>query len=147
MSFKTTLRGLSLFLGLVAAVAPALAALPPVTVYKDARCGCCAAWARHLSDAGFDVSTRDVTDLPARKRALGVPAKLGSCHTAEVGGYVVEGHVPAAAIKRLLQERPAAAGLAVAGMPIGSPGMEGPNPEPYDVHLFGGDGTRVFARY
>ena len=146
MNFKTTLQSVSLCLGLVAA-APALAALPPVTVYKDAHCGCCAAWARHLSDAGFDVTSRDVTDLPERKQALGVPARLGACHTAQVGGYVVEGHVPAAAIKRLLQERPAAAGLAVAGMPIGSPGMEGPNPERYTVQMFDGNSTRIFERY
>lgn len=145
MRFKT-LQGLSLFLGMAAAV-PALAALPPVTVYKDARCGCCAAWVRHLIDAGFDVTTRDVTDLPERKRALGVPARLGACHTAEVGGYVVEGHVPAAAIKRLLQEKPAATGLAVAGMPMGSPGMEGPNPQHYEVQLFDGNGAKVFDRY
>ncbi|MFZ5533560.1 MAG: DUF411 domain-containing protein [Pseudomonadota bacterium] len=146
MHFKTPLQSVSLFLGMAAAV-PALAALPPVTVYKDARCGCCAAWVRHLSDAGFDVTSRDVTDLPERKQALSVPARLGSCHTAQVGGYVVEGHVPAASIKRLLQEKPAATGLAVPGMPIGSPGMEGPNPERYAVQLFDRNGMRVFDRY
>lgn len=146
MTSKTIRQGLFLFLGMAAAT-PALAALPPVTVYKDANCGCCTAWARHLSDAGFDVTTRDVTDLPERKRALGVPARLGSCHTAQVGGYVVEGHVPAASIKRLLQEKPAASGLAVPGMPIGSPGMEGPNPEHYEVRIFDAKSVRTFDRY
>ena len=146
MTFKTTRQGLFLFLGMAAATSVP-AALPPVTVYKDANCGCCTAWARHLSDAGFDVTSHDVTDLPERKQALGVPARLGSCHTAQVGGYVVEGHVPAAAIKRLLQENPAATGLAVPGMPIGSPGMEGPNPERYTVQLFDRNGMRVFERY
>lgn len=139
-------RGLALLLG-IAFTVPGLAALPPVSVYKDPRCGCCAAWARYLAQAGFAVTTHDVSDLPERKRALGVPAQLGSCHTAQVGPYVVEGHVPAAAIERLLREQPKAIGIAVAGMPVGSPGMEGPNPESYEVKLFDAHGERIFERY
>lgn len=139
-------RALALLLSL-AFTAPALAALPPVTVYKDPRCGCCAAWARYLTQAGFAVTTHDVSNMPERKQAAGVPAHLASCHTAQVGGYVVEGHVPAAAIERLLREQPKAIGIAVAGMPIGSPGMEGPNPEPYEVKLFDARGEQVFERY
>jgi hypothetical protein len=97
--------------------------------------------------AGFAVSVRDTGDLPAIKRRLGVPGGLASCHTAEVGGYVIEGHVPAGAVKRLLAEKPAATGLSVPGMPVGSPGMEGGASETYDVVLFGKQGRSVFARY
>lgn len=146
MKLIDTARGLALLLGLAFAV-PSLAALPPVTVYKDPRCGCCAAWVRYLTQAGFAVTAHDVSDLSERKRALGIPAQLNSCHTAQVGSYVVEGHVPAAAIERLLREQPKAIGIAVAGMPVGSPGMEGPNPESYEVKLFDARGERVFERY
>ncbi len=139
-------RGLALLLGL-AFVASSLASPPSVTVYKDSRCGCCAAWARYLTQAGFTVTTHDVSDLQERKRALGVPVQLNSCHTAQVGPYVVEGHVPAAAIERLLREQPKGIGIAVAGMPVGSPGMEGPNPQPYEVKLFDAHGEQVFERY
>lgn len=141
-----TARGLALLLGLAFA-ASSLASPPSVTVYKDPRCGCCAAWARYLTQAGFTVTTHDVSDLPDRKRALGVPAQLNSCHTAQVGPYVVEGHVPAAAIERLLREQPKAIGIAVARMPVGSPGMEGPNPQSYEVKLFDARGEQVFERY
>jgi hypothetical protein len=122
-------------------------ALPSVTVSKDPNCGCCGAWVAHLRQAGFSVSVRDTKELPAIKERLGVPSGLASCHTAEVSGYVVEGHVPADAIKRLLNEKPAATGLAVPGMPIGSPGMEGGTPEIYEVVLFGRQSQSVFARY
>lgn len=121
--------------------------LGAVTVSKDPNCGCCSGWVDHLRKAGFLVSVVDTNDMPAVKARLGVPSKLGSCHTAEVGGYVVEGHVPADAIARLLREAPRAKGLAVPGMPVGSPGMEGGTPQEYDVLLFGEDGHRVFARY
>lgn len=141
-----TARGLALLLGLAFA-ASSLASPPSITVYKDPRCGCCAAWARYLTQAGFTVTTHDVSDMPERKRAMGVPAQLNSCHTAQVGPYVVEGHVPAAAIERLLREQPKAIGIAVAGMPVGSPGMEGPNPQPYEVKLFDARGEQVFERY
>lgn len=129
---------------------PARAATrPEIIVHKDPSCGCCGAWIEHLRRAGFSATGRDVTDLRAIKQRLGVPADLASCHTAAVGGYVVEGHVPADAVARLLAERPAATGLAVPGMPIGSPGMEvaGMAPDSYDVILFGPDGTTTFARY
>ena len=99
-------------------------ALPEVVVHRDPSCGCCGAWAEHLRRAGFPVKIVETGDINAIKQRLGVPADLISCHTAEVGGYAVEGHVPAGAIRRLLAERPQAAGLAVPGMPIGSPGME-----------------------
>ena len=127
---------------------PAVAdALPQVTVHRDPGCGCCGAWVEHLQRAGFPTRVLETRDLDAVKRRLGVPDDLASCHTAEVQGYVVEGHVPAAAVRRLLAEKPPAAGLAVPGMPIGSPGMEGGKPEIYQVVLFGPQRRRVFARY
>ena len=122
-------------------------ALPEVVVHRDPSCGCCGAWADHLRRAGFPVNIIETGTLNAVKRRLGVPADLASCHTAEVAGYVIEGHVPAGAIQRLLAERPQAAGLAVPGMPIGSPGMEGGASDTYEVLLFGRQGRRVFARY
>ena len=125
----------------------AQAAAPAITVSKDPNCGCCTGWAEHLRQAGFAVNVVNTDDLPAIKTRLGVPADLASCHTAEVNGYVIEGHVPADAITRLLREAPAAKGLAVPGMPIGSPGMEGGAPETYEVVLFGGEARKVFARY
>ncbi|HEX2555887.1 MAG TPA: DUF411 domain-containing protein [Microvirga sp.] len=124
-------------------------ALPRVVVTKDPTCGCCAAWAEHLRGAGFPVEVVETAEIGRVKTRLGVPSALASCHTAEVGGYVVEGHVPAAEIRRLLAERPAARGLAVPGMPMGSPGMEmeGMEPDTYEVVLFGPSGQRRFARY
>lgn len=123
--------------------------LPPVVVHKDPSCGCCGAWVDHLRGAGFQVSVTETDEMTAIKARLGVPQKLASCHTAEVGGYTIEGHVPADEIKRLLAERPAAKGLAVPGMPVGSPGMEvaGANPDRYEVVLFGQEGQRTFAQY
>jgi hypothetical protein len=123
--------------------------LPPVTVYKSPTCGCCSAWAEHMEAAGFPVETVDVADLGAVKAEHGIPPQYGSCHTATVGGYAVEGHVPAEDVKRLLAERPAAAGLAVPGMPIGSPGMETPGrpAEAYDVLLVADGEASVFARH
>ena len=122
--------------------------LPTVAVTKDPSCGCCAKWVDHLRQAGFTVT---VTEGPvtAVKARLGVPRELASCHTALVDGYVVEGHVPADAIKRLLAERPNGTGLAVPGMPAGSPGMEveGRDPATYAVILFGPEGRTAFARY
>jgi hypothetical protein len=118
-----------------------------ITVHKDPACGCCSGWVEHLQKAGFKTKVRDTRDLDAVKRRLGVPDDLAACHTAEMAGYVVEGHVPAAALKRLLAEKPKAAGLAVPGMPIGSPGMEGGKPEKYDVILFGPDGRRTYMSF
>jgi hypothetical protein len=118
-----------------------------ILVHKDPDCGCCTGWVRHLKDAGFAVAVEETTDLqPVRKRS-GVPADLAACHTAEVDGYVLEGHVPAAAVRRLLDKRPTAIGLAVPGMPAGSPGMEGGVPQRYDVVLFGATGRRPFMHF
>jgi hypothetical protein len=113
-----------------------------VTVYKDPTWGCCDAWVGHLQDQGFAVKLADVpqAQLIAIKNKLGVPQRLHSCHTGVVENYVIEGHVPGNLIARLLKERPDVMGLAVPGMPIGSPGMEGPNPKPYDVLSFDKDG-------
>lgn len=109
-----------------------------VTVYKSPTCGCCSDWVDHMREAGFDVTVEDVADLDAVKREHGVPGPLQSCHTAIVDGYVIEGHVPADLVARLLAERPADAwGIAVPGMPAGSPGMEqGGSRDPYDVILY-----------
>ena len=134
--------------------APAWAAKPPATpmdVWKDPNCGCCKDWVTHLEQAGFKVTVQETGNAATRKR-LGMPDKLGSCHTARVGGYVIEGHVPAADILRLLREKPDALGLAVPGMPIGSPGMDGPayggRRDRYEVLLVLKDGsTRVFNSY
>lgn len=121
---------------------------PRVEVFKSATCGCCGAWVDHLRKNGFEVKTHDVSDVPAERNKLGMPDRLGSCHTAKVGGYVVEGHVPAADIHRLLKEKPRALGLAVPAMPPGSPGMESSRPIAYDTLLVGRDGTtRVFANH
>jgi hypothetical protein len=120
---------------------------PVITVHKDPSCGCCSGWVQHLQGAGFVAKVLETRDIDAVKARLGVPDDLAACHTAEISGYIVEGHVPAAALKRLLAEKPKAAGLAVSGMPVGSPGMEGGSPEPYDVVLFGPDGRRTYARF
>lgn len=130
-----------------AATTPVIAGRDTVTVYKSPTCGCCTAWVDHMRNAGYHVIAIDTAAVDAIKRRHGVPEQLGSCHTAVVGGYVVEGHVPAADIARLLSERPDVKGIAVPGMPVGSPGMEGGTPERYDVISFGPRGTRVFARH
>jgi hypothetical protein len=118
-----------------------------ITVHKDPTCGCCSGWVKHLQLAGFGTKVIDTTDLDAVKRRLGVPDDLAACHTAEVAGYIIEGHVPAAALKRFLAEKPNAKGLAVPGMPIGSPGMEGGRSEKYDVVLFGQNGPRTYMSF
>jgi hypothetical protein len=122
-----------------------------VEVWKSPDCGCCADWVEHLKQAGFGVTIHDVGNAAARQR-LGMPSRYGSCHTAQVGGYVLEGHVPASEVARLLAEKPAALGLAVPGMPVGSPGMDGAiyggRKDPYDVLLVLRDGgSRVFRSY
>ena len=120
-----------------------------VTVYKSPTCGCCGEWVKHLQSNGFKVEAHDVADLDPIKQKLGVRPELASCHTATVGGYTIEGHVPASDIRRLLAERPKnAKGLAVPGMPVGSPGMETGPAQPYATLLFDdAGGTRVFARH
>ncbi len=112
-----------------------------LVVYRSPTCGCCQKWADYMADHGYDVEVRNVTSLATVKRELGVPHESSSCHTAVVDGYVIEGHVPASTVARLLRERPDVAGLAVPGMPIGSPGMEGPNAEPYNVLSFDSEGA------
>lgn len=135
------------------AVSPAfaqqLAGLPPMVVNKDPSCGCCSGWVEHVRAAGFQAKVVELSNLAPLKARLGVPRDLHSCHTAEIAGYAIEGHVPASAIKRLLAERPTATGLAVPGMPVGSPGMEVPGSpdDRYDVILFGPFGKRTFARF
>jgi hypothetical protein len=120
-----------------------------VTVYKNPQCGCCKNWVEHLRQNGFEVTAKDVDDLATIKTKLGVPAALGSCHTAVVGQYVIEGHVPASDIRKLLAEKSKVVGIGVPGMPIGSPGMEVPGrrPDRYDVTAFTKDGMRVFASH
>lgn len=120
---------------------------PEVHVYKSATCGCCNKWIEHLRSNGFPVETTDVRDVRPLQAEKHVPSRLASCHTATVGGYVVDGHVPAEDIRRLLRERPSITGIAVPGMPEGSPGMEGPDPETYDVLSFGTAGVQVFAHH
>jgi hypothetical protein len=121
--------------------------LPPVVVWKDANCGCCEGWVRHMRGAGFDVTVRDVGDMAVIKRARNVPDALQSCHTAVVAGYVIEGHVPASDIKRLISEQTSAKGLAVPGMPQSAPGMDQPG-EPYKVVMFGTPtGDQIYAQY
>lgn len=129
-------------------------ARPVVEVWKTASCGCCHDWIKHLQDQGFEVQTHDVSNATKNdyRRRLGLADAYGSCHTALVGGYVIEGHVPAREIRRLLKDRPRALGLAVPGMPIGSPGMDGPDygghKDAYDVLLVQRGGTAsVFQSY
>lgn len=122
------------------------AAAIPLTMYASAGCECCHKWVAHLEGHGFAVKTTFLADVTPKKDALGVPASLRSCHTAEVGGYVVEGHVPADVLSRFLAERPAFHGLAAPGMPGGSPGMENTPKQPFDVIAFTSDGqTSVYA--
>lgn len=130
--------------------APATTELPLAIVHKSPTCGCCGLWVEHLQKAGFRVELRDADNLNPVKERVGVPYGKGSCHTAEIGGYFVEGHVPAGDIKRLLAEKPNAKGLVLPGMPLGSPGMEVPSGEvqSYTVELVQHDGTTVaYARH
>ncbi len=137
----------------ITAAMPATAASgrPTISVAKTATCGCCQIWVDYLVKEGFKVETRDMAAgaLTQFKIRHGITPNLASCHTARVGGYTIEGHVPVREINRLLAEKPAAIGLTVPGMPLGSPGMDqGPEKEPYDVLLIRTDGsTEVFARY
>ena len=141
---------LAIALALATATATAAAALPTIVVYKSAYCGCCKLWVEHLRKSGFRVEVRETEALDEVKSRVGVPPEQRSCHTAEIAGYFVEGHVPAADIKRLLKEKPQAKGLALPGMPVGSPGMEvpGQGTPPYAVELVRMDGsTEVFAEH
>jgi len=129
------------------AARPGWAQASPIVVYKDPNCGCCSGWVRHLEKEGFVVKVSETADIGTIRQGLGVPADLASCHTAEVDGYVLEGHVPAAAVRRLLEERPNGIGLAVPGMPAGAPGMGGDAPQKYEVVLFGVAGRQTFMRF
>lgn len=131
-------------------VMPALAsaAMPVIEVFKSATCGCCDDWVKHLQANGFQVKVSNVEKPADYRQKFGIPAELGSCHTAKVGIYAVEGHVPASDIKRLLSSGVKARGLAVPGMPSGSPGMESERSDPYDVLLVQPDGrTTVYKHY
>ncbi len=130
-------------------LATGLAAAPPeMTVFKTKTCGCCAKWVEHMRANGFKVIVNEVESTAPYRNKYGVPERLQSCHTAIVRGYTLEGHVPAADVHRLLKEMPTAKGLAVPGMPMGSPGMEGPRSDAYSVLLFGVDGrVTVYRKY
>ncbi len=134
------------------ASARAQSAQPLVVVWKSPACGCCKDWVHHLESSGFRVKTVEVQSTAAARARMQIPERLGSCHTAAVGGYALEGHVPAREVRRLLAERPDAVGLAVPGMPIGSPGMDGPEyggrRDRYDVLLVAKDGSaRSYRSY
>jgi hypothetical protein len=137
-------------LSVATAAAPSVTPVrkPTITVYKDPNCGCCKNWIEHLRKHGFTVDAKDTPDMNTIKATLGVPGALTSCHTAVVDGYLIEGHVPASDIDRLLSARPKVKGLAVPGMPSGSPGMEGGAKQHYQVVTFDKAGkTKVFASY
>ena len=135
-------------MGLLTATPAAAGDRPVITVYKSPTCGCCGAWIEHLRKNGFEARVHEVPDATPYQAKYGVPEALGSCHTAVIDGYVIEGHVPAADIKRLLRERPRARGIAVPGMPMGSPGMPGPRNDPYETLLFDASGKYlVFERH
>lgn len=152
ISRRTWLASNAAFLAASALPLATTAAAPtPVEVWKDPSCGCCKDWVDHMQANGFQVTVHETGNNAVRAR-LGLPQKLGSCHTALVGGYLVEGHVPASDVRALLQQKPKALGLAVPGMPVGSPGMDGAvygeRRDPYEVLLVARDGsTRVFNSY
>lgn len=131
---------------LIAVASEAVAPIE-ITVYKSPTCGCCSKWVDHINANGFKAIVHDTSDMAPVKTKLGVPRAMESCHTAVVNGYVIEGHVPAADIHRLLRERPKVAGLSVPGMVTGSPGMEGNRTDPYSVVTFGTGTSSVFSRH
>ena len=141
MSMRNLSIALAACVGLLAA--PSWAGGPEAMVYKSPTCGCCSKWIEHLEANGFEVKSEDRLDMATVKAENGVPTQMASCHTAIIDGYVIEGHVPAEDIARLLEQRPALSGLAVPRMPIGSPGMEGPNAERYQVLGFDAEGGVV----
>ena len=143
----------NLFIGIISLIlvtisSPSQQSGPLVTVFKTPTCGCCGKWVEHLKANGFTVKVQEVNDTSAYEKQYRVPRNMVSCHTAVVNGYTIEGHVPAAEIKRLLNERPHAVGLAVPGMPVGSPGMEAARSEAYSVFVFDENGrASVYAHY
>jgi hypothetical protein len=144
----TAFLALTLTTGAARPTPGAIPSQTKITVYKDPSCGCCKSWIEHLIKHGYAVDAKDTPAMTEVKRTLGVPDALTSCHTAVVNGYLIEGHVPAADIARLLKQKPKVAGLAVPGMVTGSPGMEGPTKQHYQVLSFDKNGkTKVFASY
>lgn len=141
-----TATGAVLAIGILP-VARAQSVLPLVTIYKNPACGCCGEWVKHMRANGFRVEVHEIVDVAPIRRKAGVPEALASCHTALVGGYAIEGHVPAGDIRRLLRERPKVKGLAVPGMVVGSPGMEQGPAQPYSTIAFDERGSTVFARH
>lgn len=121
---------------------------PVIDVYKSRYCGCCEKWVEHMRKNGFKLVVHETENVPAERRKLGMPDAFASCHTARIGSYLIEGHVPASDIRRMLKEKPKALGIAAPGMPPGSPGMDIPNSPPYDTVLVQADGSyRVFAKH
>ena len=149
MNRRTLLSAIAAASAAVAIPALAAPSLPQVEVYKNPDCGCCGAWVDHLKAAGFPVKVHETPDTSSIRKRHGIPDEFGSCHTGVVGGYALEGHVPAEDVKRLLARKPAAAGLSVPGMPVGSPGMEvGSRRDPFQVLLIDKAGrSSVFASY
>ena len=147
MTALRTLLALAVLTSATIGALPIRAGEATIEVWKSPSCGCCSGWVEHLRGNGFEVVTNDLQDLLPVKRMAGVPEHLQACHTAKVGDYVIEGHVPASAIQRLLEERPGIKGLAVPGMPAGSPGMPSPTPERYHVLSFGEGEPDVFATF
>ncbi|MCG7962323.1 MAG: DUF411 domain-containing protein [Candidatus Thiodiazotropha taylori] len=151
-AIRATLAG-SLLVGVMLLIGGLLLDQRPVraddvVVYKSPTCGCCKEWVSHLRKNGYKVTVHDRRNMDPIKRKMSVPQRLQSCHTAQVGEYVIEGHVPAADIARLLREKPPVMGLTAPGMPMGSPGMEGPRKDPYEVLTFQSDGkTSVYSRH
>lgn len=142
MTIRHTLIAIAATLFLPVGLATAAEPPPPVVkVWKSPSCGCCGKWVRHMEAAGFRVEVTDVADVDPVKKANGLPLKFASCHTALVGGYVIEGHVPADEVRRLLKEKPAILGLAAPGMPAGSPGMDVPGSPAWNVLRVGRDGS------
>lgn len=145
---RRTLLQAMLVTALPAPMLAGAATAPLVEVYKTAACGCCEAWVEHLKSNRFAVKAQNVSDTGAYRKRFGIPDELGSCHTGLVQGYALEGHVPAAEIRRLLAEKPEAKGLAVPSMPLGSPGMEGRHRDPYHVLLVKADGSySIYKHY
>src|SRR6266849_613368 len=147
MKHRNTLAAIA-SLTLLAISSPSQSAGPLITVFKTPTCGCCGKWVEHLKANGFTVKVQEVNDTSAYEKQYRVPRSMVSCHTAVVNGYTIEGHVPAAEIKRLLSERPKAVGLAVPGMPAGSPGMEAAHSDTYSVSVFDESGrASVYVSY
>ncbi len=145
---KTLQLVIALTLILGASLAAGAGERPAMVVWKSPWCGCCGNWVKHMEHSGYTVEVKEVEDLDAVKKTAGVPESLQSCHTARIDGYTIEGHVPAADIERLLRERPKVDGLAVPGMPSGSPGMENGERDPYDVVTFTRQGaSKVYNSY